>query len=210
VSKSIYGFTKKRVPLSLMNSRNSTYGSRSSETVGLGDNFRGLLCVTDPLQCEGVDFGLRARGLARYSRAGRGYPRRSCCTASGTARVPQRALSGVQAGGVGVVVGEVRGGCECGCEYAEARWENVVVGGLRAVGASGSRRMGRTSWWEGRGGCDCDCDCKCQMCEQCKKSSSWPFGGRGSQAPGRTWVLASMRVSPGPGTLPPRGPSRSF
>jgi hypothetical protein len=150
VSKSIYGFTIKRVPLlvSLMNSRNSTYGSRSSETVGLGDNFRGLLCVTDPLQCEGVDFGLRARGSARYSRAGRGYPRRSCCTASGTARVPQRALSGVQVGGVGVVVGEARGGCECGCEYAEARWENVVVGGLRAVGVC---RDGRGERPGGRG-----------------------------------------------------------
>jgi hypothetical protein len=97
-------------------------------------------------------------------------------------------------------------------------------------GVAGGRRRGRPSWWErhaavrvrrrvcqrragerpgGRGPRRVRMRLQALDMKQCEKGSSWPFAGRVSQA-SRTWVLASTKACPGPGTLPTRDPSRSL
>jgi hypothetical protein len=125
-------------------------------------------------------------------------------------RVPRRVGSASR--GVCVVEGARRGGC--------ASWREHIAGGGRRDGRGALQcecsgecaRGGRGEFpgGKGRGGCECGCGWAASIRCEHEKESSWPFAGHVSQASRRTWILASTKACPGPGTLPARDPSRSL
>jgi hypothetical protein len=144
---------------------------------------------------EHVAGGARRRGCASRGVRVVGGARRGGSTSQGERVVEGARRGGCASRGVHVVGGARRDGrcalrCECGGECARG-------GRGEFAGGKGPRRVRMWLWLQS------------VRCEH-EKESSWPFAGHVSQASRRTWVLASTKACPGPGTLPVRDPSRSL